>query len=147
MKMFKTAVILFFAVLLTGCASTLKTYSGKTLSLDESGVLTCDHFLRIHAVDGNPELKISSGGGLWFRDCAVSLTPGPHTVTFQYYTGGTVSFSTGSVTRSFNVEKGNIYRIKNAFEGKLWKPYIEKLQGEELQEQRIRVKEKFAEAK
>jgi len=143
----KSIVVSILAIILTSCASTLKTYSGKVLSLEESGVLTCDHYLRVHAIDGNSKLNIASGGGLWFRDCAVSLKPGDHTVTFQYYTGGTVSVSTGRVTRAFNVEKNNIYRIKYTFEGSLWKPYIAKLEGEELKEQRVRVKEKFAETK
>ncbi len=142
---FKSTLISVVIILLTGCASTLKTYQGKMLSQDETGILTCDQFLTINAVDGDKSYHIASAGGLWFRDCVVSLAPGKHTVTFRYSTGGTVSFSTGNVTHEVNVEKGKIYRINNYFEGSLWKPRIEELKGDELKEQRKRVTEKLTE--
>ena len=144
-ELFKGTLISLVFILLTGCASTINTYEGKRLPLSESGVLTCEGYLSIKAIDGNTNHHIASGGGLWFRDCAVSLAPGKHTVTFRYITGGTVSFSTGYVTHEVNIEKGNIYRIKYTFEGKTWKPWIAKLKGDELKEQRKRVMEKFAE--
>lgn len=140
---FKISLISIMFVLLAGCASSIKSYSGKTLSLAESGILTCEGYLRINAIDGDTSKVIASGGGLWFRDCVVSLTPGEHTVTFQYSTGGTVSMSTGNVTHKINVEKGNIYRIKYTLEGSKWKPWIEKLKGAELNEQRVRVMSKL----
>lgn len=132
-------------ILLTGCASTLKSYPGKMLSMEEAGILTCDHFLTINAIDGNTNYHIASAGGLWFRDCVVSLTPGKHTITFRYSTGGTVNIYTGNVTHMVNVEKGKIYRIKNEFEGPIWKPVIVELTGGELEEQRRRVREKLTE--
>jgi len=140
-----TCLVSFIYFLLTGCASTIQSYSGKTLPLEESGVLTCEEYLKINAIDGDTSKVIASGGGLWFRDCVVSLTPGEHTITFQYITGGTVSFSTGDVTLKVNIEKGNIYRIKYTLDGSRWHPWIEKLKGDELREQRIRVLSKLNE--
>jgi len=144
---FKSSLFFIVITLLSGCASTLKSYPGKMLSQAESGVLTCDHNLEVKSIDGNESYRAASAGGLWFRDCAISMTPGKHTVTFRYYSGGTVSISTGYVTHEINVEKGQIYRIKYASEGRKWKPWIEQLKGEELEEQRRRIAVKFMEEK
>lgn len=139
----KISLISIAFILFTGCASSIKSYSGKTLPLSESGIITCEGNLRINAIDGDTSKVIASGGGLWFRDCAISLTPGEHSITFQYSSGGTVSMSTGNVTHKINVEKGNIYRIKYTLEGSKWNPWIEKLKDAELNEQRIRVMSKL----
>ncbi len=142
--MFRSGVVYVLFFLLSGCVTTLKTYEGKTLSQAESGILTCEPYLRINAIDGDRSKAISSAGGLWFRDCVVSLAPGKHTVTFRYVTGGTVSFSTNNVTHEVNIEKGKIYRIKYTMEGRRWKPWIEELKGDELEKQRKRVTAELA---
>jgi hypothetical protein len=139
MMKFKLSLVATILVLLSGCGGTLKTYPGGMLSQNESGVLTCEPYLGISAIDGDTSMTAASGGGLWFRDCIISLKPGKHSVTFRYYTGGTVSFSTGYVTREFTVEKGKIYRIKYELEGTRWRPWIEQLKGEELDKQRKRI--------
>ena len=139
MMKFKRAIIVIMLALISACGGTLKTYQGDVLAQAESGILTCEPYLSISAIDDDTNLTAASGGGLWFRDCIISLKPGKHTVTFRYYTGGTVSFSTGYVTREFTVEKGNIYRIKYELEGTRWRPWIEQLKGEELDKQRKRI--------
>ena len=141
---FRSGLIAALLLLLTGCATKLNTYPGKTLSQAESGILTCEPQLRLSHIDGNAHYAISSAGGRWFRECVVSLTPGKRPVTFRYLTGGTVSFSTGYVTHDVNIEKGHIYRIKYKFDGSLWKPWIEQLKGDELKEQRKRVTAELA---
>jgi len=140
----RSSLMVALLFLLSGCATSIKTYQGKTLSLEESAILTCEPFLSIRGIDGDENQVIASGGGLWFRDCVVSLTPGKHSVRVRYVTGGTVSFSTGFVTLNFNGEKGNIYRIKYDIDGTRWSPRIEKLTGEELATQRKRVKAELA---
>ena len=135
----KLGIIVIMLALISACGGTLKTYQGDVLTQAESGILTCKPYLSISAIDGDTNLTAASGGGLWFRDCIISLKPGKHTVTFRYYTGGTVSFSTGYVTREFTVEKGNIYRIKYEMDGTRWQPWIEQLKGEELEKQRKRI--------
>jgi len=139
MSLIRNSLVVALLFLLSGCATSIKTYSGKALSLEESAVLTCEPFLSIRGIDGDESKVIASGGGLWFRDCVVSMTPGKHTVRVRYVTGGTVSFSTGFVTLSFDAEKGHIYRIKYDLDGTRWSPRIERLTGEELKTQRKRV--------
>jgi S1-C subfamily serine protease len=141
----KTCLISVVFIILSGCTpAVLNTYQGNTLSMAESGILTCEPAIQIHSIDGNTNYRAASAGGLWYRDCIISLAPGKHTVTFQYYFGGTVTFTTSSVTREVNIEKGQIYRIKYTIKDRRWKPWIEKLQGDELAEQRIRVAAKLA---
>lgn len=146
-KILGTGVLCSVLLLITACATSIKTYEGNTLSLEESAILTCEPFLSIRGIDGNPELVIASGGGLWFRDCVVSLTPGKHSVRVRYVTGGTVSISTDFIILEHDYEKGKIYRVKYTTKGGLWHPWIEELKGEELATQRQRVINELAEKK
>ncbi|MDH5217188.1 MAG: hypothetical protein OEX19_05815 [Gammaproteobacteria bacterium] len=120
---------------LTGCASTfLKAYPGKLQPLSETGVVTCEKELMITAVDGKLEQKIFTGGALTFMDCTISLLPGEHAISFYYlHRGSYLITSTREVTHKLNVEKGQIYRIKYTMNNQLWKPWIEKLEGDELE--------------
>lgn len=143
-----TGMLLGLVLLLSGCASSvIKAYPGKQLSLDKVATVTCESAIRVLAVDGNPEYRLYSGGGLYYQDCAISLLPGKHSIRYQYYFSSNVMTTyTPSVTQSVDAKAGEIYRIRYVFEGRKWVPWIEKLQGEKYQKQRedlkIRLKNK-----
>lgn len=133
-------------LLLSGCASSyIKAYPEKLLPLSEAGTVTCESAIQVTAVDGNKDYRLYSGGGLYYQDCIISLKPGPHTITFKYYISSSVmTVQTRDVTHKVDIEKGQIYRIKYEQDGNKWRPWIEKLEGEELEKQRkdlpIRIK-------
>ena len=133
-------------LLLSGCASSvIKAYPGKQLPLDRVATVTCESAIRVLSVDGNPDYRLYSGGGLYYQDCAISLLPGEHEILFQYYLSSNVMTTyTPAVQHKIKVNAGEIYRIKYRYEGRRWIPWIEKLQGEEykkhLEDLKIRMK-------
>lgn len=126
--------------LLSGCSTvSLNAYSGSTLPMSESAVLTCMRAIEINAIDDNTNFTLYSRGGIWYKDCIISLEPGPHSILLRYDTGGGANLSTENVTLKFKVEKGNIYRIKYSIKNLKWSPRVVKLTGNELAKQRNRI--------
>ena len=142
----KSSLISLLLVFVYGCANSfIQTYPGKLLPLSETGTVTCESSIQVVSVDGNSAYRLYSGGGLYYSDCIISLKPGKHTITYKYYfSTSTMITQTRPLTHKINVEKGAIYRIKYKMEGGLWKPWIEKLKGKELEKQlkdvKIRIK-------
>jgi hypothetical protein len=106
----------------------------------------------VDGVDGNKNHTLYAGGGLYFRDCEISVLPGKHTFDVCF----DASYSTGTMTVTnrcgkdipvtIDAQAGQIFRIKYESKFGKWRPWIEDVTvGERAkieEEKRNQVKEK-----
>lgn len=125
-------------LLVSGCATKIKTYEGPEKLMQDIALIKCNPYVQVNGVDGNKSHRVSAGGGLWYRDCEISVLPGPH--TFDVCFDESYSTGTMNVTRrcgqdipvQIDAQAGRIYRIKYESKSGRWKPWIEDVTEEEL---------------
>jgi hypothetical protein len=107
----------------------MKTRAWSTLSIllvaalhpanaeSQDAILRCDPYALIYEIDGKPDTQGGTGGA-WFKDCAIPLSPGHHTLEVCY-DASSRSMTTVTEARcdqpreiSFDAAAGRTYRLR-----------------------------------
>lgn len=124
--MYRILFILFLALSLSACASTLHTYGNKTVN---SSTLTGPHHIDLIAIDGDPvKNKPDCTGPICTKGFEIYLDTGVHTIAVKLATG---NIYTDTVLLNFYAEPNEYYEFKHSeTEGKIihkdgtWRPII-----------------------
>lgn len=130
--------ILLVSLVLVACSTqSYQYYDGKRKPIDEVAFIVCDEKIGVKSVDGKGYPPGAAYFALSFDRCIIELDEGEHTIEYQATTGGgAVSLHTKYEKKTFDLKKGDIYKIYQKMCGAKWCVWVDKLEGSTYQQEK-----------